>query len=252
MDIAVAGGTGIVGRHVVRIATERGHQVTSLSRREGVDLVKGKGVGAALKGVDTLIDVSGLRSMHTKKSVDFFMASTENLQQYGKAAGVKHHVVLSIVGVDKAPAGLYAGKQAQEEAVRHGELPWTILRATQFHEFVEQVLDRTSFGPVVIVPRFRTQPIAAAEVAEALVDAAEAGPQGLLPDLGGPHAERLKDLVDQYLRKNGRKRLVLESTAPGVLWKAMRSGGLLPAAGAAVGRQTFEEWLATQPSQRQG
>jgi uncharacterized protein YbjT (DUF2867 family) len=96
---------------------------------------------------------------------------------------------------------------------------------------------------VVIVPRFKTQPIAAAEVAEALVDAAEAGPQGLLPDLGGPRPERLKDLVDQYLRKNGRKRLILESTAPGVMWKAMRSGGLLPAAGAAVGRQSFDEWL---------
>ena len=247
MDIAVAGGTGIVGRHVVRIAKERGHQVRSLSRREGVDLVKGKGVGAALKGVDTVIDVSGLRSMHTKKSVDFFMATTENLQQYGRAVGVKHHVVLSIVGVDKAPAGLYAGKQAQEEAVRHGDLPWTILRATQFHEFVEQVVDRTSFGPTVLVPRFRTQPIAAAEVAEALVDAAEAGPQGFLPDLGGPQVERLGDMVGKYLRKQGKKRMVLEATAPGVLWKAMRSGALLPAAGAAVGRQTFEEWLATQP-----
>ncbi|WP_066293715.1 SDR family oxidoreductase [Arthrobacter sp. B6] len=246
MDIAVAGGTGIVGRHVVRIAKERGHNVKSLSRREGVDLVKGTGVGAALKGVDTVIDVAGLQSIHTKKSTDFFMASTENLQQHGKAAGVKHHVVLSIVGVDKAPAGLYAGKQAQEEAVRHGDLPWTILRATQFHEFVEQVLGRTAVGPAVLVPKFRTQPIAAAEVAEALVDAAEAGPQGFLPDLGGPRAERLKDLVEKYLRKKGKKGPVLEITAPGVLWKAMRSGALLPAAGAAVGRQTFDEWLDAQ------
>ena len=248
MDIAVAGGTGIVGRHVVRIAKERGHQVRSLSRREGVDLVKAKGVGAALKGADTVIDVSGLRSMHTKKSVDFFMASTESLQRYGKAAGVQHHVVLSIVGVDKAPTGLYAGKQAQEEAVRHGDLPWTILRATQFHEFVEQVLDRASFGPTVLVPRFKTQPIAAAEVAEALVDAAEAGPQGFLPDLGGPRPERLKDMVDKYLRKNGKKRLVLEVTAPGVLWKAMRSGALLPAVGAAVGSLSFDEWLESRES----
>ncbi|MEJ1194071.1 SDR family oxidoreductase [Pseudarthrobacter sp. CCNWLW207] len=248
MEIAVAGGTGIVGRHVVRIAKERGHQVRSLSRREGVDLVKAEGVGSALKGVGTVIDVSGLRSMHTKKSVDFFMATTESLQQYGKAAGVQHHVVLSIVGVDKAPAGLYAGKQAQEEAVRHGDLPWTILRATQFHEFVEQVLDRASLGPTVLVPRFKTQPIAAAEVAEALVDAAEAGPQGFLPDLGGPRPERLRDMVDKYLRKSGKKRLVLEVSAPGVLWKAMRSGALLPAAGAAVGRQSFDEWLESRES----
>ncbi|MDR7160131.1 NAD(P)H-binding protein [Arthrobacter sp. BE255] len=248
MNIAVAGGTGIVGRHVVRIARERGHQVTSLTRHEGVDLVKGTGLAAALKGVETLIDVASIQTMHTKKSVDFFMATTENLHREGKAAGVKHHVLLSIVGVDKAPAGYYAGKMAQEEEVRGGDIPWTILRATQFHEFVTQVLGRTSLGPVVLVPRFKTQPIAAAEVAEALVHAAEVGPQRRLPDLGGPKAERLKNLVDRYLRKSGKKRLVLEFTAPGPLWKAMRSGALLPAAGAAVGRQSFDEWLDSPES----
>ena len=248
MNIAVAGGTGIVGRHVVRIARQRGHEVTSLTRREGVDLVKGTGLAAALRGVETVIDVVGLNSMHTKRSTDFFMATTENLHREGKAAGVRHHVVLSIVGVDKAPTGLYAGKRAQEEEVRGGDIPWTILRATQFHEFVTQVLARTSAGPVVFVPRFRTQPVAAAEVAEALVHAAEVGPQRRLPDLGGPQPERLKGMVERYLRKNGKKRLVVEVTAPGVLWKAMRSGALLPAAGAAVGRQTFDEWLDARES----
>lgn len=246
MDIAVAGGTGIVGRHVVRIASERGHQVKSLSRREGVDLVKGKGVGAALKGVDTVIDVSGLRSMHTKKSTDFFMASTENLQQYGKAAGVKHHLVLSIVGVDKAPAGLYAGKQAQEEAVRHGDLPWTILRSTQFHEFVPLALSVASAGPVVMLPRMVTQPVAAAEVAEALVDAAEKGPQGRTADLAGPAKELLADLARAYLRQTGGRKLVLQVPFPGPMGKAMRSGDLIPAPGAAVGRITFHEWLSAR------
>ncbi|TAP45184.1 NAD(P)H-binding protein [Arthrobacter sp. S39] len=248
MNIAVAGGTGIVGRHVVRIARERGHQVKSLSRHEGVDLVTGKGLAAALQGVETVIDVVGLNSMHTKKSTDFFMATTENLHREGKAAGVKHHVVLSIVGADKAPTGLYAGKRAQEEEVRGGDIPWTILRSTQFHEFVTQILAHASAGPLVFVPRFKTQPIAAAEVAEALVHAAEVGPQRRLPDLGGPKAERLKDMVGRYLRKNGKKRLVVEITAPEVRWKAMRSGALLPAADAAAGRQTFDEWLDSPES----
>ena len=143
-----------------------------------MDLVTGKGLAEALQGVETVIDVVGLNSMHTKRSTDFFMATTENLHREGKAAGVKHHVVLSIVGVDKAPTGLYAGKRAQEEEVRGGDIPWTILRSTQFHEFVTQILAHASAGPLVLVPRFKTQPVAAAEVAEALVHAAEVGPLG--------------------------------------------------------------------------
>jgi uncharacterized protein YbjT (DUF2867 family) len=246
MDIAVAGGTGTVGRHVVTIARARGHRVVSLSRASGVDLVSGDGLAQALKGVDAVIDVTNTQTLNGKKSVDFFTAVTGNLLQQEKASGVRHHVALSIVGTDKAAAGYYAGKLAQETAVSHSDIPWTILRATQFHEFAGQMLKRSSMGPLVLIPRMATQPVATREVAEALVDAVETGPQGRAGDLGGPERKQLADLVRAVARKQGRTKRVIEFTAPGPLWRAMRNGDLLPQAGAAVGRQTFGEWLEAE------
>lgn len=243
MKMAIAGGTGTVGRHVVEVARERGHDVVSLSRSEGVDLVSGRGLDQALQGMDTVIDVSGIESMSTKKNVDYFTNSTQNLLAAGKKAGVRHHIALSIVGIDRATSGLYAGKLVQEDAVRHGGVPWTLLRSTQFHEFVPLTVKVASAGPLVVVPKMFTQPIAAREVAEALIAAAEAGPQGRITDLGGPRTEELADLVRAYLAKTGQRRRTLAVPFPGPMGEAMRRGDLVPAAGAAVGRQTFREWL---------
>ncbi|HEU4668535.1 MAG TPA: NAD(P)H-binding protein [Arthrobacter sp.] len=248
MRIAVAGGTGTVGRHVVDVAKERGHRVVSLSRAEGVDLVNGRGLAQALAGIDTVIDVSGIQTTSTKQAVDFFTNATQNLLAADKDAGVQHHVALSIVGIDGATSGLYAGKLVQEDEVRHGGVPWTLLRSTQFHEFVPLTVKIGTVGPLVAVPRMLTQPIAAREVAEALVDAAEAGPHGRITDLGGPRAEELADLVRTYLAKTGERKKVLEAVLPGRMGKAMRSGALVPAPGAAVGRQTFQQWLETSTS----
>jgi uncharacterized protein YbjT (DUF2867 family) len=243
MRIAVAGGTGTAGRHVVAVANERGHHVVSLSRAEDVDLVNGRGLAQALAGMDTVIDVSGIQTTSTKKAVDFFTNATQNLLAAEKDAGVHHHVALSIVGIDGATSGLYAGKLVQEDEVRHGGVPWTLLRSTQFHEFVPLAVKIGSVGPLVAVPKMFTQPVAAREVAEALVDAAEAGPQGRINDLGGPRTEELADLVRAYLARTGKRRKVLEAVLPGRMGKAMRSGALIPAPGAAVGRQTFQQWL---------
>lgn len=243
MMIAVAGGTGTVGRHVVAVARERGHHVVSLSRADGVDLITGRGLDQALQGVDTVIDVSGIQVMSTKKAVDFFTNATQNLVAAGKKAGVTHQVVLSIVGIDKANSGLYAGKLVQEDEVRHGGVPWTILQSTQFHEFVPMSIKAASVGPLAFVPTMVTQPVAAKEVAAALVDAAESGPKGRLPDLGGPRTEHLKGLVTAYLAKTKQKKRIVPLRVPGAMGKAMRNGGLIPAPGSAVGRQTFLEWL---------
>lgn len=243
MRIAVAGGTGTVGRHVVAVAKERGHHVVSLSRAEGVDLVNGRGLAQALAGLDTVIDVSGIQTISTKQAVDFYTNATQNLLAAEQEAGVRHHVALSIVGIDGATSGLYAGKLVQEDEVRHGGVPWTLLRSTQFHEFVPLTVKIGTVGPLVAVPKMVTRPVAAREVAEALVDAAEAGPQGRINDLGGPRTEELADLVRTYLAKTGERKKVLEAVLPGRMGKAMRSGALIPAPGAAVGRQTFQQWL---------
>lgn len=244
MDIAVAGGTGTVGRYVVAAAKERGHRVVSLSRADGVDLATGRGLAEALAGVDTVIDAAGIQTLSTRKAVDFFTAAGRNLLAAEQSAGVSHHVALSIVGIDQAASGLYAGKLAQEAAVQSGQVPWSILRSTQFHEFVPMTLGLATLGPVVLTPRMLTQPVAAREVAEALVDAAEAGPQGRLPDLGGPQRHELINLVKAYLKHQGQRKWVVGIPTPGAMGRAMRNGDLIPTAGAAVGRQNFQEWLA--------
>ena len=243
MRIAVAGGTGTVGRHVVGIARERGHHVVSISRAEGVDLISQHGLDQALQNVETVIDVAGIQTMSTKKAVDFFTNATQNLLATEKKAGVQHHVALSIVGIDNANSGLYAGKLVQEDEVRHGGISWTLLRSTQFHEFVPMSVTAASVGPLVFVPTMFTQPVAAKEVAAALVDAAEAGPKGRIPDLGGPRAEQLKGLVAAYLAKTQQRKRIVPLRLPGPMGKAMRNGALIPAPGSAVARQTFLEWL---------
>lgn len=245
MRIAVAGGTGTVGRHVVDIVRARGHEPVVLTRSAGVDLVTGDGLAGALAGVDAVIDVSSTQTLSDAESREFFGAVTRNLLDAEAAAGVAHHVALSIVGVDLAPYGYYAGKLLQEQLVEAGPVPWTILRATQFHEFASQVLGRMRFGPFVVVPGMRSQPVAAREVAERLVALATAGPAGRVPDLAGPRVERLADMVRHYAKAAGERASIIQVPVPGAYGRAMRDGTLLPRAGADRGVQTFDEWVAT-------
>jgi uncharacterized protein YbjT (DUF2867 family) len=241
MRIAVAGGTGLVGRMVVDEARAAGHEVSALSRAGGVDVLTGAGLAEALAGVATVIDVTNTATLSTEGSVAFFGAATEHLLAAEVTAGVGHHVVLSIVGIDALDSGYYAGKLRQEQLVAAGPVPWTVLRATQFHEFAQQVLGWTS-GPVIPVPRMLTAPVAAREVAQELVRLAAGAPQGRAADLGGPETFRLPALVRRVRRaRGGRHGLVVPVPAPG----ATGSGALLPGPGALVGKQTFAQWLAT-------
>ena len=241
MRIAVAGGTGTVGQHVVERAQARGHHVDVLSRSEGVDLADGGPLD--LRGVDTIIDVTSTETASSAKSKKFFSAVTRTLLAAGQSAGVKHHVLLSIVGIDEAPYGYYSGKLEQERLVTNGALPWTILRASQFHEFAGQIFTRMKVGPVSIVPIMQSQPVAAVEVADRLVDLAEAGPSHRVPDLAGPRVERMAQLSRRWAAATGGKGTVLEVPLPGALGQAMRDGTLLARPGSEFGTQTFDEWL---------
>jgi uncharacterized protein YbjT (DUF2867 family) len=169
MRIAVAGGTGRVGYHAVEIARRRDHDVVVLTRHHGVDLTAGAGVARALEGVDAVIDVVSVDTLDANASTAFFEATTRALLDAAAAASVGHHIALSIVGIDRAPHGYYAGKLAQERLIHDGPVPWTILRATQFHEFAAQIFASAKIGPLHVAPKMRTRPIAAAEVAERLV-----------------------------------------------------------------------------------
>jgi uncharacterized protein YbjT (DUF2867 family) len=246
MKIAVAGGTGHVGTHVVDVAQQRGHDVVVLTRGRGVDLVTGDGVPGALVGVDVVIDVTSTTTLDSARSVAFFEAVTRTLLAAEEEAGVGHHVALSIVGIESAPEGYYAGKLGQERLVRHGPIPWTILRATQFHEFAEQIYERAKVGPVHVAPIMRTQPIAAREVAEHLIELAEGPPAGRSPDLGGPREERLVDMVRALARHRGSRAWIPAVPLAGATGRAQRSGALLPGPDAVRGTQTYAEWLATR------
>lgn len=242
MKIAVAGGTGAVGRHVVDVIRERGHEAVVLSRAEGVDLVTGAGLDLA--GVDAVIDVASTSTQSGDESRAFFGAVTRNLQAAELAAGVGSHVVLGIVGAVDAPHAYYAGKALQEELVERGPVPWTILRATQFHEFASQIHGSITVGPIILVPRMVSQPVAAREVAERLVQLAEAGPAGRVPDLAGPRVEHMPRMVRAWAKRTGARGPIVTVPAPGPFGRALRDGTLLPKAGADLGTQTFDEWLA--------
>ncbi|KAA0926558.1 MULTISPECIES: SDR family oxidoreductase [unclassified Rhodococcus (in: high G+C Gram-positive bacteria)] len=246
MKLAVAGGTGTVGVHVVEVARERGHDVVVLSRSAGVDLVAGSGLSDAMAGVEAVVDVASTRTVSAKESTAFFAAVTRHLLEAESAAGVGHHLALSIVGIDEAPHGYYAGKVEQESLVRAGAVPWTILRATQFHEFAGQIRAQASFGPVSIIPKMVSQPIAAREVAERLIDLAERSPAGRVADLGGPREERMAEMVRRYARAIGARGLVLEVPIPGAYGRAMRDGTLVTTTESDHGLQTFDQWSATQ------
>ncbi|TYL52817.1 SDR family oxidoreductase [Agromyces mariniharenae] len=248
MRIAVAGGTGTVGRRAVEAARERGHEVVVLTRSNGIDLVSGTGLDEALRGVEVVIDASNLVSTSAKKTTAFFTTVTRNLLAAEERAGVRHHVSLSIVGVDRAPYGYYAAKVAQERAVEAGAVPWTILRAMQFHEFAGQMLDVLTVAGLHLAPRGRSQPVAAREVGERLVELAEGAPAGHAPDFAGPREERLEDMVRKLAHARGLKGPVLAVSLPGKQYAAMRGGETLPGPDATLGRQTFDEWLAEQAS----
>jgi uncharacterized protein YbjT (DUF2867 family) len=247
MRIAVAGGTGLTGRHVVEIARERGHDVVALSRFGGVDLVTGAGLSQAITGADTVIDVSNVSSLKTDVAVSFFAGATRNLLAAERRAGVAHHLALSIVGVDAAPEGYYAGKVSQEKLIEAGDVPWTIQRATQFHEFAALMFDSAKVGPLHAAPRARTQPIAVREVAQHLVTLAEAGPGGRVADLAGPREESLARMVRAYAHAIGHRGWIPEISLPGAMGRAQRDGSLLPKPGAILGTQTFDEWIDALP-----
>jgi len=240
--IIVAGGTGLVGRHVVSAAAERGHDVAALSRRSGADVLTGTGLEAALAGADAVIDVTNVTTLSAKKATAFFETATRNLLAAEAAVGVGQHVALSIVGIDDIDAMYYAGKLAQERAVEAGSVPYTIARVTQFHEFAGQLLAAMR-GPVAVLPRTLMRPVAAREVGAHLVSVAEGGPVRRAPDLVGPRDEELVDLARRQLAFDGIRRRVVGLRFPGAYGKGLASGTLRGRPDAVQGTMTFDEWL---------
>jgi uncharacterized protein YbjT (DUF2867 family) len=243
VKIGVAGGTGTVGRHVTELVRENGHEAMVLGRSVGVDLMSAVGLADVLAGADAVIDVLNTPTLSAKTSKMFFDTTTAAVLRAEADAGVRHHVALSVVNAGRVAAGYYAGKALQEQRVMAGTVPWSILRATQFHEFAAQTLARSSKGMLALVPVMRTQPVAAREVADRLVRLVLDGPAGTVPDLAGPREEALVDMVRAYARATHSRTRVVQIRLPGAMGAAMRAGALLPSRAADHGRQPFSDWV---------
>lgn len=258
--VAVAGGTGAVGRLVVERLGAAGHEPVVLSRSAGVDVLRGPRAAlvTALEGCDAVVDVLGPTSPAAQTAAGsraFFRTTTTALLVAGREAGVGHHVALSIVGAARVDAGYYAGKALQERLLTtRREGGWTLLRTTQFHEFAPALAALGSLpgtrGPrggdpqLVLVPEFVCQPVAAAEVADELVALALHEPRGAVSDLAGPRVEVMADLVRRWLLAEGRGARVVQVPLPGGFGAGLRRGLALPGPWARLGQQTFAEWLA--------
>jgi uncharacterized protein YbjT (DUF2867 family) len=250
MLIAVAGATGRLGKHLVQVLQERGHGVVPISRTHGIDVITAVGLEQALTGVDAVIDAATGPSPDEAEATAFFTTSTRNLQEAAQAAGVARMLVVSIVGIDRWTDGYGAAKLEQERAALAGPVPTRILRATQFHEFVGELLDWGTQGEIGYVSAMRTQLVAARSVAEALANLVTAPTwarqDGPALEIGGPRAENLVDAATLLAAKRGRPAKV-EAAAPenDVYAAAEAQDALLPGPGAILAGPTFEDWLET-------
>ena len=250
--IAVAGATGRVGRHVVDALEGRGHEVVPISRATGVDVITGEGLAEALAGVDSVVDTATGPSPERQAATEFFTTAARNLHAAGEAAAVRGIVAVSIIGCDRFVGGYGAAKLAHENAVLAGPLPARILRASQFHEFVEQLLDWGNRGEVIHVPRMLTQLVAARTVAEALADlaidpewptAAESAATSI-PEIAGPRPEYLVEKARLLAARRSDAVPIEGVSDPDDPDRELQeSGGLLPGPGAILAGPTFEEWL---------
>jgi uncharacterized protein YbjT (DUF2867 family) len=245
MKIAVAGATGRVGRHVVDVLESDGHDVVSISRSTGVDVISGRGLAEALSGVEAVVDAATGPSPEERAATEFFTTAARNLQETGARTGVKRIVVVSIIGCDRFSAGYGAAKVAHEQAHFTGPIPVRVVRASQFHEFVAQLVDWGRQGDVSYVPKMRAQPVAARTVAEALAALATSVWEGeASSEIAGPREESLVELAKLLVARNGNGVRIVDSSNPDDPDREVyESGGLLPGPIATLAGPTFEEWL---------
>jgi len=246
MRIAIVGGTGTLGKHVVSNLAQRGHEVRVLSRSSPdfpVDLVSGKGLDAALAGCAAVVDASNASSPRRAEQV--LVSGTRRLLAAEQRAGVRHHVCISIVGCEQVPVGYYRVKTEQEQAVERGPVPFSIVRATQFHELASGALSAAGRYRVLPVPPIRLQTVAAAEVGSAVADVTEGGPRSRV-QVAGPEVTTARDLARTWQRVTGRAVLMLPLPLPGKIGRALRAGALTADHADVLGTITFAHWLAAQ------
>jgi uncharacterized protein YbjT (DUF2867 family) len=245
MKIVVIGGTGLIGSKLVTILRSRGHEVIAASPASGVNTLTGEGLNEALRGSQVVVDVANSPSFEEKAALDFFETSGRNLLAAEAAAGVAHHVALSVVGTDRLSRnGYFHGKIAQETLIRESRIPYTIVRSTQFFEFLGGIAQsNTRDGTVNLSPAF-VQPIASDDVAIALADYALGNPVNDLVEIAGPERVRLADLVQRFLTRTEDPRIVVRDPQAPYFGGILQDDTLVPGENPRIGTIDFDAWLA--------
>ena len=245
MKIVVIGGTGLIGSQVVSQLRARGHEAVAASPSSGVNAVTGEGLDAAFAGVQVVVDVANSPSFKDKAVMAFFEASARNILAAERAAGVQHHVALSVVDTARLQdSGYFRAKQVQEDTIKAGDVPYTIVQATQFFEFVGAIAQSGEDGEVVRVSSAEFQPMASVAVATAVADAALAQPQNGTLEIAGPERVAMAALVQRYLAAKGDKREVIGSPETPYFGMVINDRSLTPGDGPWLGKVRFGAWMA--------
>ncbi len=245
MKIVVIGGTGLIGSKLVKQLAEHGHQAIAASPNTGVNSITGEGLAEVLKGASVVVDVTNSPSWEDAAVLKFFETSTRNLLSYGAVAGVEHHIALSVVGTEKlSDSGFFRAKIVQEQLIRKGSVPYTIVHATQFFEFVKGIADISMIDGKVHLPPVPFQPMAAIDVATALARVALESPLRGMVEIAGPEKFRLNELVRRRLADLGDPREVVADPNATYSGAKVDDKTLLPGAGARLGPTTFEAWTS--------
>jgi uncharacterized protein YbjT (DUF2867 family) len=252
MKIVVIGGSGLIGARLVNSLRQRGHEVVAASPASGVNTITGEGLAEALAGAQVVVDVANSPSFEDQAVLDFFETSGRNLLAAERAAGARHHIALSVVGTDRLlESGYFRGKMAQEQLVKAAGIPYTIVRSTQFFEFLSGIAQSGANGSTVRVSPAYFQPIAAEDVVGALADISVGEPVNGTVELAGPERVRLSDLVRGFLKETQDERSVTEDVHARYFGALLKDQTLLPGDSPRIGSTRFESWLGRQPSGRQ-
>ena len=249
MNIVVIGGTGLIGSKLVEKLRDAGHEPLAASPDTGVNTLTGEGLDEALRSADVVVDVSNAPAWEDAAVLDFFQTSSRNLSEAETKAGVGHHVALSVVGIDRLPeSGYFRAKVAQEEAVKAASIPYTILRATQFFEFIGRITDSSADGDTVRLAPVLVQPEAADDVAAALADIATSPPLNDTIELAGPESYRLDELARRFLRAKGDARQVTADVHARYFGAELDDHSLTPGDHPRIAPTRFEDWLSRSAS----
>ena len=245
MKIVVIGGSGLIGSRVVTLLREADHEALAASPRTGVNAVTGEGLSSALVGADVVVDVTNAPSWEPQAVLDFFRTSARNLGKAEVAAGVRHHVALSIVGCERTEGNAYfVAKVAQEEVIEAAGVPYTIVRATQFMEFIGDIADFGTDGGTVHIGDGLFQPIAAEDVAANLAQVALAAPLNGTVEIAGPDRAPFAEIVARYLKSTGDSRPVMMDREARYYGGRVEEQSLVPLGDARIGRVSLDQWLA--------